>query len=628
MSSGYSAIEEIKERISIEDVVSQVVPLKKAGRTLKGLCPFHSEKTPSFIVFPDKGNYHCFGCGANGDVFGFVMRTQNIDFGEALKVLAQKAGVALPTRRAEAIEGQKRGRLYEINEAAARYFHNLLLNADAARAAREYLQKREVSTKTIEAFELGYSLGSWQSVSDYLINKGYELSELIEVGLVIEKDAGSHYDRFRGRLIFPIRDIRGNVTGFGGRALDDSQPKYLNSPQTPIFDKSASLYGISAASASIREQDRAVVVEGYFDVLISHQCGIRNVVASLGTAVTEKQLAILKKLTKKLVLALDPDVAGDEATLRGLEVAKQVFDKKPVPVPTWRGLIRYEYKLDADIRIITLPRGMDPDEMVRQNPTKWRWSIDHALPIVDYYIGAITSKLDLTTAKGKSEAVTQLLPIIKELPDRVEQAHYVQRLAQLVQVSEKTIALSLARLRLPESSEPKVGRSTAGERESAAIPRERPFGSLDEYCLVLLLNYPELRSLAAHVDEDDLSDVRARQILSSLRQSIARGEPLDLDRLREGMDPTLQEYFDRLTNQATSQPPVEGVPIDRHFQTCVRELRRSRLREQLRQLEFFHREMEEIQDREGAKELIGKTEALRAQLEPLEHGDAKAWYWR
>jgi len=618
MFSGYSAIEEIKERISIEDVVGQEVSLRKAGRYWKGLCPFHSEKTPSFIVFPDKGNYHCFGCGANGDIFGFVMRTQNVGFGEALKILANKAGVALPQRQVETAERQQRARIYELNEAAARYFHNLLLHADAARGAREYLQRRGVSSQTIETYQLGYSLSNWQSLGDYLVNKGYEPSELVEAGLVVEKESGGYYDRFRGRLIFPIQDIHGNVTGFGSRALDDSQPKYLNSPQTPVFDKSASLYGIASAVGAIREQDRAVVVEGYFDVLISHQHDIRNVVASLGTAVTEKQLATLKKLSKKLVLALDPDAAGDEATLRGLEVAKQVFDKRPVPVPTWRGLIRYEYKLDADIRIITLPRGMDPDEMIHQNVDDWRRLIDHALPIVDYYFNAVATKLDLNTAKGKSDAVAQLLPIIKELPDRVEQAHYVQKLARLVQVSEKTIELSIARVRLPGPGESKPDQ---GSRERASL-------SLEEYCLALLLNYPEARSLASCIDENDVSDIRVRQILSSLQRCFAGGDTLDLDRIREELDPMLHEYFDRLLGQVMNQPPVEGVAIDRHLETCARELRRSRLREQLRQLEFFHREMENTQDREGVRELIEKTEALRAQLEPLEHGDAKAWCWR
>ncbi|MCL5265876.1 MAG: DNA primase [Chloroflexi bacterium] len=444
-----SVINEIKDRLNIVDIVSPTVDLKKMGRNFKGICPFHAEKTPSFIVFPDGGNYHCFGCGANGDILTFVMKTQGLDFGEALQLLAQRAGVKLPERRQEAaVEDQKRDRLREINSAAAQYFNHLLLRTEAGKAAREYLERRGIAGSTVETFQLGYSMDSWSASSQYLSGKGYKPAEIVEAGLVVTKDNGDHYDRFRGRLMFPIRDNRGNVIGFGARALDDSQPKYLNSPQTAIFDKGASLYGIDQAQRSIRDTDRAVIVEGYVDVLISHQCGIKNVIASLGTALTERQVGILKKLTKNLVLALDPDAAGDEATLRGLEVAKQVFDKKAVPVPTWRGLIRYEYKLDADIRIITLPRGQDPDEVIRENAEQWQWLVDRALPIIDYYFNVVTSRLDLSEAKGKSAAVEQLLPVIKELRDKVEQAHYLQKLANLVQVSERSLEMRLSRVNL------------------------------------------------------------------------------------------------------------------------------------------------------------------------------------
>ncbi|MCL5960902.1 MAG: DNA primase, partial [Chloroflexi bacterium] len=587
MFSANSAIEEIKEKVSIEEVVSQVVPLKKAGRTLKGLCPFHSEKTPSFIVFPDKGNFHCFGCGANGDIFGFVMRSQNVGFGEALKLLAEKAGVTLPTRRAEAVEGQHRSHLFEINDAAARYFHNLLLNADAAKIAREYLHKRAIDADTIEAFQLGYSLNSWQSLTDYLVNKGYDLAEIVEAGLAIEREGGGQYDRFRGRLIFPIRDSRGNVTGFGGRALDDSQPKYLNSPQTPVFDKSASLYGIDLAGAAIRREDKVVVVEGYFDAVVSHQCGMKNVVASLGTALTEKQVGALKRLTKKLVLALDPDAAGDEATLRGLEVAKQVFDKKVVPVPSWSGLIRYEYKLDADIRIITLPRGQDPDEVIRENPEEWRWSIEHALPIVDYYFSSVSSSLDLTQAKDKSKAAERLLPIIKELPDKVEQAHYVQKLAQMVQVSEKTIELSLSRAQTPRPTGPRAKNEPQSE--------ERVSTSIEEYCLILMLVYPEVRDLVERIDENWMSDTLIREMLSSMRSCFSTEEPFDLDRFREGLEPILQECFDRLQRIATSEPPVSGKSVAREFEDTARDLERSHLHEQLSRLRFYYSCLTETQ---------------------------------
>ncbi|MGB9879380.1 MAG: DNA primase, partial [Anaerolineae bacterium] len=366
-------IDEIKERLDIVDVISSYVPLKKAGRNYKALCPFHSEKTPSFVVFPDTQSWHCFGaCNTGGDIFTFIMRRENMEFGEALRLLAERAGVSLePHREGEEIAGKLIERLRTINSLAAEYFHYLLLNSPEGARARDYLGKRGISEQTREAFQLGYARDEWQALGQYLTSKGYSWSDLLEAGLVLERKEGGYYDRFRGRLIFPIRDVRGHIVGFGARALDDAQPKYLNSPQTPLFDKSSILYGIDQAKNAIREQGFVVIVEGYMDVLMAHQHGRKNVVASMGTALTEKQVRVIKKLTKKLVLALDADAAGDQATIRGLEVAKEALDRRAVPVPTWRGLIRYEDQLDAEIRVAMLPPGQDPDEVIKENAANW-----------------------------------------------------------------------------------------------------------------------------------------------------------------------------------------------------------------------------------------------------------------
>ena len=334
-----SVTDEIKERLDIVEVISNYVPLKKAGRSYKGLCPFHSEKTPSFVVFPDSQSWHCFGaCGIGGDVFSFVMKRENLDFAETLKLLAARAGVELQPREERLpAEEQRLARLREIITVAAGYFHHLLINAGEAAIAREYLARRGLVPGTWESWQLGYALDSWDTLKNYLAGKGYTLEEIEEAGLIIrrEDDSGlpdkdrGYYDRFRGRLIIPIRDGQGRTVGFGARLLREEpgrpQPKYINSPQTPLFDKSNVVFGLDMAHKAIRDVDLAVIVEGYMDVLGSHQVGVRNVVAGMGTALTEAQLRQIKRYSSNVTLALDPDAAGAHATVRGLETARQAL---------------------------------------------------------------------------------------------------------------------------------------------------------------------------------------------------------------------------------------------------------------------------------------------------------------
>jgi len=405
-----SVVDEIKDRLDIIEFIGQYVPLKKAGRNYKGLCPFHSEKTPSFIVFPDSKTWHCFGaCGIGGDILTFVMRRENLEFREALEELARRAGISLrPQTPQEATAHKAMTLLAEINDAAAAQFNHWLTQSNAGAQARRYLEKRGLNQESWGAFQLGYAPDEWHALEQALTAKGYRIPDIISAGLLSEREDGGHHDRFRGRLTFPIRDIRGQVVGFGGRVLDDALPKYLNSPQTPLFDKSSILYGIDLAKDAIREQGLAVIVEGYMDVLMAHQHGIRNVVASMGTALTEPQLKILKRLTKKIALALDSDAAGDRGTLRGLETAKQVLDYQAVPVPTSRGLVDYEARLDTEIKIITLPTGLDPDEIIRSDAAEWARLVESSLPVVDYYFQALTRDLDLSSSQGKAEAVHRL----------------------------------------------------------------------------------------------------------------------------------------------------------------------------------------------------------------------------
>jgi DNA primase len=578
-----SVIDEIKERLDIAEVISAYVPLKKAGRNYKGLCPFHSEKTPSFVVFPDSQNWHCFGaCGTGGDVFTFIQKRENIDFSEALRILAQRAGVELkPRTERESAEAQQRDKLREINEAAARYFHHLLRdeNETQAEVARAYLDKRNLNEETTVKFQLGYALDSWRALSDHLMRRGYQRDDLLAAGLIIEREDGRYYDRFRGRLIIPIRDERGRVIGFGGRTLDPTGvPKYLNSPQTALFDKSRTLYGLDVAKGAIRAAGYAVIVEGYMDVLQAHQHGIANIVAQMGTALTEAQLKLLSRFTRSLVLALDPDTAGDQATLRGLAVARESLARRAVPVPTARGRIRYESQLDAQLRIMTLPQGQDPDDVIRTNPALWQQLVDRAEPVVDYYFRIVTDGLNLTAAQGKAKAVRQLAPIVREIGDSVERTHYTQKLARLVRMDEKALAREIGRGRRvgPAASTPSP--------DQTGQPKSLIFGP-EEYCLSRLLRHPQLLSsidaLLHEADEpplssEDFTRPEIRELFVILQHAYLQNGSLDADdaeRLWSKVPTSLQPTLEQLSKDWTDAFDVSLSEIEKDLGDAVLRLR-------------------------------------------------------
>jgi DNA primase len=604
-----SVVDEVKERLDIVDVISGYVPLKKAGRSFKGLCPFHAEKTPSFIVFPDTQSWHCFGaCGTGGDVFSFIMKRENLEFGEALQLLAKQAGVELaPRGPSETAEEKRKERLREINTAAAQYFHNLLLQSKEGARAGEYLARRGIGSETISVFQLGYALDAWEALKDHLVGRGYEVADILAAGLIVEREGGGYYDRFRGRLIFPIRDRRGQVIGFGGRVLDDGLPKYLNSPQTPLFDKSSVLYGIDLAKGAIRRENMVVIVEGYMDVLMAHQHGIANVVASMGTALTETQLRVLKRLTKKFILALDADVAGDQATLRGLALARETLDHQIVPVPTPRGLISYEERLDAEIRIITLPEGKDPDEVIREDPERWNELVQAALPVVDYYFEALTSDLDLNSAKGKSEAVRGLLPIIQEITDSTEQTHYVQKLSRLVREDERKLQARLKGTGWRNHVKSKKLSEIASQKKGGPLSSLPGLPEAEKYCLLLFLKEPNLileaEALLQELDlgsltPDDFDQVENREIFVAWREYLKNRENgFDLEEFRSALDIPLQTYLSELLAGYIPSEDEAAKDIGR----SVLKLRERKLRAQNEMLPFLESEAEEQGDWEALK---------------------------
>jgi len=598
-------VDEIKQRLDIVEVLSSYVPdLKKSGRNFKAVCPFHSEKTPSFFVFPERQSWHCFGaCGTGGDMFAFVMRKEGVDFKEALNILAERAGVAVVQRKLD--EGKSEAdRLKEINEAAAEYYHNLLFRSAGGQSTREYLIRRGVSEKTMRQFLIGYSQDSWDSLRQELMKRGYHENELTAAGLLVSKEneAGT-YDRFRNRLMFPIRDMAGRVVGFGARALDDSLPKYLNSPQTLIFDKSSSLYGIDFAKLAIRKENLAVVVEGYMDVIVAHQHGFTNVVASLGTALTEKHVGIVKKLSNRLVLALDADAAGEMATLRGIEVASHTFDQKVVPMPTSAGLVKYEEQLDAEISVMVLPEGKDPDDVIRESPHEWEQLLEQAAPVIDYTFDLVVSKLDTTKARDKSQAADQLLPLIAEIKHPVRQAHYLQRLSRAVTVDEQTLAAALGQYK---QNKPGSRREAAKSPPASKIVSHLSSGdSLAEYCLYLLFTYPDLRSHASDLRVDHFLNTEDRELL------VAWQKTTDLDSLRQELDFSLQEHLNALMSKA--MPPLQGEAQERALRECVNRLRVRWLKDLEARGRILISELEATGNLAGLQEL--QKPAVRADAE-------------
>ena len=529
-----SVIAEVKQRLDILELVAEYVTLQKAGRNYKGLCPFHSEKDPSFFVFPAQQSWHCFGaCATGGDIFSFVMKKEGVDFGQALRLLAQRGGIALSPREApDKAKDEKKERLFQINEAATEYYHHLLSSARAGEMARSYLSGRKVRPETIKDFRLGFSPDAWETIKSYLHNKGYAEKELVEAGLIIEKEEGGSYDRFRNRLMFPISDSQGRVNAFGARALDDSLPKYINSPQTPVFDKSNSLYGIDKAKAAIRKENSAIIVEGYMDVLTAHQDGWRNVIGSMGTSLTDKQVAGLRRLTANVTLALDADLAGEEATLRGKAVLACS---------------------NAEAKVIPLPAGKDPDEVIREDPALWQKLVEQAMPIVDFAFQSVLSKVDVNKARDKSLAVQKLLPSIHDMRDPVQQSHYLRKLAAALKIEESAIRVALREL--------EAGQRRPHPHKPAEQPRpaSRFLSSpIEEYCLALLLQHPELRPLAGELSPEHFECTENREVFIKWQHSS------QIPTLESELDSSLLEHLHYLVDR-NFPPAIRGSERTRQF---------------------------------------------------------------
>ncbi|MBX5491612.1 MAG: DNA primase [Chloroflexi bacterium] len=560
-----SPVEEVKARLDLVEIVGSSVPLKRAGSSYKGLCPFHAEKTPSFYVFPETQTWKCFGCGAGGDVFTFVMQRDGLAFAEALRALAARAGVALDAPRDTARE-QADARLRQALEAAALYYHALLMQHTLGAAARRYLDGRGITVETRERFLLGYAPDSPAALTQHLLEQGFHQEEIVTAGLAVAREeregAGpaALRDRFRHRLMFPIRDAQGRTIGFGGRTLQpDGVPKYLNSPQTPLFDKGAHLYALDLARDAIRAARQAVIVEGYVDAVMAHQAGFRNVVAALGTALSARQLAPLGRLAEDIVFALDPDAAGQQATLRSLVVARQAL-ATPVPLPAVRGgraaerAVHYRTTAAATLRVARLPEGQDPDDLIRAAPERWRALIDGAPPVLDFLLDQVPGQYDLATPRGKQLAVEALVPTLRDVADDVERAHYAQRLAAIVGLPDSVIE-DLARP------------PTRVARPQPATTVVRP-DRLEEYALALIT----LGAPSGGLAEADLARGDCRALLAWLQAGGAAGGPPLPDELATtwaSVQALVEE--NRLLSPAQLREELDNTALELRKRRVVRE---------------------------------------------------------
>ncbi len=474
------AVTEIKRRIDPAEYIGRSVKLQKAGRNLRALCPFHSEKTPSFYVFTDRGSWRCFGsCGEGGDIFSFVQKRENVDFREALRILAEEAGVELSARAAE--QRTRAERLSGIVSAAVDFYEQQLAG-DGGAEARGYLtETRGLDPETIERFHLGWAPDEWRLLRDYLLGRGYSDEDALAAGVLHESDSGgAPYDRFRGRVIIPIADDRGVYVGLGGRILGDGEPKYLNSPQSDIFDKGRTLYALDVAGPQARESGTVVVVEGYLDVIGPWQAGFRNLVATMGTSLTERHAARLTRFASRVVLAMDPDSAGMAAAERAGSLLLN-FDSPEAMGAAQRSAEAITANVDLDLRVAPLPAGKDPDDLTREDPEAWRAAIDNATPFTEFLLARLIAARRGDSAVDVGRIIDQLTPVLLAVRNPVEQSANAQKAARQLGVSERAI---LDRVRSQ--------RRRPQARPESELTRER--ATLEEHLLATLLRHPGLRA--------------------------------------------------------------------------------------------------------------------------------------
>lgn len=538
------SIEEIKKRIDIVEFIGSFVQLKKAGRNFKANCPFHNEKTPSFVVNPDRQIWRCFGaCQDGGDAIAFLMKWENITFFEALQDLAQQAGVELKNLNFDDKAWSEKEKLISINEAAAKLYHYLLTEHKSGEKAREYLKERGVGLKIMKTFQLGYAPKSWDTVHSFLKKKGKKDEDILKAGLILEGRKGGYYDRFRGRLIFPIIDNRGTTLGFSGRLLDnkEKQAKYVNTPETPLYHKRDTVYGINIAKESIIKEKCVFVVEGEFDMITSFKNGIKNTVAVKGSAVTKGQLQLLKRFTQHIILALDADFSGSETTKRAIADAE---------------------KLDFRVDIVRFEGGKDPDEALQNDPVAYKKSIKKPIPIYDFIINEALDKHDTKDPYEKRDVLSDVVPFVENIQNPILLGHYVKRIAQALDLHESDINAAISQYKRKRKIDTSYKKEVTEKKKvdrfelmqkmvlSAVIQNEKPI--------------KQFKSIREIIEPDDFIVPSYKNIITYFDkyvEKVSSGKAADsafyIENFIENLSDPLQKVFDELLLADVSNSDVD-----------------------------------------------------------------------
>ncbi|MCC7366802.1 MAG: DNA primase [Chloroflexi bacterium] len=602
-----STIDEIKRRLDVVDVIGQTVQLKRAGKGFKGLCPFHGEKTPSFWVTPERGTWHCFGCGEGGDIFSFIQKRDNLSFVEALRFLGERAGVVVEERtRPDPSEKQERERHFAILDAMALYYRGAL-TGEAGAAARAYIESRGLTDQTIDRFGLGYADAPGRGLERHLTRNGYSIDECVAAGALGRSEDGARvFDRFRDRVIFPIRDVDGHVIGFGGRAMrSDQQPKYLNSPQTDIFDKGSQLYALDAARDTIRKQGAAIVVEGYMDALMAHQAGFSNVVATLGTAITERHVQALRRQSaREIILCLDNDAAGLRAALRGSGVAHDsTRDEAPrIDFSLLNGSERSRGRDGTPaifverrtiLKAFSLTGGKDPDEVIKTDPEAWVRESTAAKPIVDFVFQNLPRVYDLSTTEGRREAARAAVGLIYDVSDPIDRDQYLMKLAGIIgtgvdllrEFARRTMHVVSRNEAAPQRPASPLGQPTAPTGPAAPTapptPPDLPTSLVDpgerlqDFVLALLLR---IGMVEIWPEPNDFETGVHRAILQQLQDGPAWPDPeTALARLEEAFGEAAAPTLDRVRSRDELNAGISLDDLRREYDVRRLELRKGRL---------------------------------------------------
>lgn len=579
-------IEEIKRRIDIVDFISSYVPLKKAGANFKALCPFHQEKVPSFMVSPEKQIWHCFGCSRGGDVFAFLMEREGLEFGDALKILADRAGVQLK-KISPKIQKQK-SLLFEINTIAAKFYHHILKNTPAGKKALNYLKNRGIKDATINEFMLGYAPDKWELLYNFLINKKhYQVQDVASAGLIIpsEKKRAKtpFYDRFRDRIIFPIWNLSDQIVGFSGRTLkkDEEIAKYINSPDSPVYSKSRVIYGLNLARKDIKKKNQVIIVEGQMDLISLHQAGYKNTVATSGSAITIDHIETLKKFTENIVFAFDQDQAGEAAAKRAIQVAAQA---------------------GINPKLIITPTGKDPDECLRQNPQAWEKANQKPIPVLDFYFQKAFAGKEKLTSDEKRAIVRELLPVISYFADSITQGEYLQKLSQKILIPERYLWEAVKKFKIKKTF-PQPAKTAEFQVIRAKTERE----ILGERILGLVLLKPKYLSVVfQNLNFLDFSPI-AQDIVKALQNWYNKCRQVNLIALKKTLSKDSQALLDLILLKAETEfSHFEDKTIKDEILLSCRLLRKLRLENIKNLYEQKIKQAEKTGNKEKLKKIIRK----------------------